>query len=57
MTYTPEPMEDEPPVPPQWAAVPAYASMVPSYAHAVPSYVHAALSYTYPQGYGPPSTQ
>ncbi len=50
ITYTPEPMEDEPPVSPQQATVPDYASAVPSYAYVVPSYV-------YPQGYGPPGTQ
>ncbi len=50
MTYTPEPMSDEPPVLPRRAAIPDYASAVPSYAYAAPS--HA-----YPQGYGPPGTQ
>ncbi len=50
MTYTPEPMEDEPPIPPQRAAIFDYASTVPSH-------VHVALSYMYPRGYGPSGTQ
>ncbi len=43
ITYTPEPMEDEPPIPLQRAAVPDYAGV--------------ALSYAYPRGYGLPGTQ
>ncbi len=45
ITYTPEPMNDEPPVPPQRAAVPDYASAVLNYMYAMPSH-------TYPWGYG-----
>ncbi len=50
ITYTPEPMEDELPVLPQWAAIPDYVITVQSYAQ-------KALSYVYPRGYGLPGTQ
>ncbi len=50
ITYTPEPMEDEPLVLLQQAAVPDYTSAVLSYAYTAPS--HA-----YPRGYGLPGTQ
>ncbi len=47
---TPEPMDDEPPVLPQRAAVPGYPRWEPGYAPAQPSYA-------YPHGYGPPGSQ
>ncbi len=50
ITYTPEPMDDEPPVPPQWAAVPDYPRWEPGYAP-------VQLSYMYPCRYGPPGSQ
>ncbi len=43
-------MDDEPPVPPQWAAIPDYAVTVQSYMQTAPSYI-------YPWGYGLPGTQ
>ncbi len=50
ISYTPEPMADEPPVLLQRAAIPDYASAVPSYVYKMPSH-------TYPRGYGLPGTQ
>ncbi len=50
IVYTPEPMDDEPPVPPPWAAIPNYPRWEPGYAPIQPSYA-------YPRGYGPPGTQ
>ncbi len=50
ITYTPEPMEDELPVPPRRAAVPDYPRWEPGYTPAQPSYA-------YPRGYGPPGMQ
>ncbi len=47
---TPEPMDDEPPVPPQRAAIPEYPRWEPGYAP-------AQSSYAYPRGYGPPGSQ
>ncbi len=43
IVYTPEPLQDEPPVPPRWAEIPVYARM--------------ELSYAYLQGYGLPGMQ
>ncbi len=45
---TPEPMADEPPVPPRRAEVPVYT---------VPNYTYTTLTYAYSQGYGPPGMQ
>ncbi len=50
IVYTPEPMEDEPLVPPQRATVPEYPRWEPGYAPIQPSYA-------YPRGYGPPGMQ
>ncbi len=50
IVYTPEPMDDEPPMPPQQAAVLDYPRWEPGYAPAQPSYA-------YPHGYGPPGSQ
>ncbi len=47
---TPEPMDDEPPVPPQRATMPDYSRWEPGYTPAQPSYA-------YPRGYGPPGSQ
>lgn len=50
ITYTPEPMDYEPQVPPPQVPIPAYAKPIMTYTYARPSYA-------YPQGYGPPGTQ
>ncbi len=47
---TPEPMDDEPPIPPPRATVPDYSRWEPGYTPAQPSYA-------YPRGYGPPGSQ
>ncbi len=49
ITFTPEPMDDEPPVPPPRAAVPNYLRWESGYAPVQPSYA-------YPCGYGPPGS-
>ncbi len=50
ITYTPEPMDNEPPVVPPWASVPDYPMWGFGSAPIQPSYA-------YPRGYGPPGTQ